>query len=184
MKYLFLLLISLNCFAGAFAPLEKEGFDEKSFPKFYEYQDSCEKAEGIACYDIDACPTKFCELVDNYVVDYISQKQYESCTDELDCDAKFSYLKCTKGEEIKNYETLSVYCAVNVMRIEGKKLVESESKKDAYKAARKAEKDAEEAKFAAKKSLKLAIKEDIKTATTVAKLKALIEKLIEAQDEK
>ena len=136
------------------------------------------------CYCADGIQWEFAELVDNEVIDYVAWRQVESCKDDLDCDEKFSYLKCTEGTEIKNYEQFSVYCAVNIMKIDGKKLVESESKKDAYKAARKAEKDAEQEAKYAKKALKLAIKEDIKNATTVAKLKALIEKLIEAQDEK
>lgn len=139
MKYLFLLLISINCFAGAFAPLEKVGFDEKTYPKFHETKEQCEQAESSACYDIDACSLNVCELVDNYVLDYVTQRQYESCIDEADCDAKFSYLVCTEGEEIKNYETLSVYCAVNIMRVEGKKLAESPSKKAAYEAAKSSE---------------------------------------------
>jgi hypothetical protein len=145
---------------------------------------SCADLPEEPCHNYKGIQWEFAELVENYVLDYVSQRQYESCLDEADCDDKFSRIVCSEGTEIKNYETLSVYCAVNVMKIEGKKLVESESKKEAYKAARKAEKDAEDDKKEAKKLLKLSIKEDIKTATTVAKLKALIEKLIEAQDEK
>tara|TARA_R110000868_G_scaffold356082_1_gene617646 strand:+ start:384 stop:929 length:546 start_codon:yes stop_codon:yes gene_type:complete len=181
MKYLILLIISFNVLSNTIPESELIKALNKE-PNAGSL--SCKDLPNEKCYDFSGIDWNYAELVDNYVLDYVSQKQYESCLDEADCDDKFSRIVCSEGTEIKNYETLSVYCAVNVMKVEGKKLVESESKKAAFKAARKAEKDAEEAKIAAKKALKLAIKEDIKTATTVAKLKALIEKLIEAQDEK
>lgn len=141
-----------------------------------------QKCESEPCHCVDKINPYYSELVDNEVVDYVSQKQYESCIDEADCDQKFSYLVCTEGTEIKNYETLSVYCAVDVMRIDGKKLVESPSKKAAYEAAKQAEKEAEQLAKENKEALKLAVRAEIKDATTVAKLRALVEKLIEAQE--
>ena len=142
-----------------------------------------QKCESEPCHCVDNVDPYFSELVDNEVVDYISKLNETSCTDELDCDAKFIELSCSLDEEkIKNYDILNVYCTKPIYKIEGKKLVESEEKKAAYKAARKAEKDLELDKKEAKKLLKLSIKEDIKNATTVAKLKALIEKMIEAQE--
>lgn len=181
MKYLIALsLISFNSFA-CLNPISESNASKAIEFGVEKSEISCN--EGT-CYCADGINLKIAELVDNEVIDYVSQKQYESCMDEADCDDKFSRIVCTEGTEIKNYETLSIYCAVDVMKVEGKKLVESEAKKDAHKAARKAEKDAEQSAKEAKKALKLAIKEDVKTATTVAKLKVLIEKLIEAQDEK
>jgi hypothetical protein len=142
-----------------------------------------EKCESEPCHCVDKINPYFSELIDNEVIDYISKTNETSCTDELDCDAKFIEISCSLDEEkIKNYDLLNVYCTKPIYKIEGKKLVESEEKKAAYKAARKAEKDLELDKKEAKKLLKLSIKEDIKNATTVAKLKALIEKMIEAQE--
>jgi hypothetical protein len=185
MKYIVIFSIIINtAFAGGFFPLEKNVFSYDNF-KLYENKESCEDLEKSPCYDIDKCRIEICDLVDNVVLDYIAKSNEIICTDELDCDAKFIELSCSLDEEkIKNYDLLSVYCAKPIYKIEGKKLVESEEKKAAYKAARKAEKDLELDKKEAKKLLKLSIKEDIKNATTVAKLKALIEKMIEAQDEK
>ena len=142
-----------------------------------------QKCESEPCHCVDNVDPYISELIDNEVLDYIAKSNETSCTDEIDCDAKFIEISCSLDEEkIKNYELLNVYCTKPIYKIDGKKLVESEEKKAAYKAARKAEKDLELDKKEAKKLLKLSIKEDIKNATTVAKLKALIEKLIEAQE--
>ena len=200
MKYLFLILVSFNCFAGGFAPIEKQGFDVKTYPKFHEFKHECEEIEGVACYDIAACPIEECELVDNEVLDYIKKVDAVSCeklvkpeviegeealpfNEFQDCDDKFETLVCKdKQEKIKNFDLLQVYCVEIVTRIDGKKLVNSEVKKAALEKKLKDEKDAELAKIEKLKALKLAIKADIKDATTVAKLRALVEKLIEVNE--
>ena len=175
---IFLFLVSINSFASGWFPVGKDGAET-----VYVNSARCIEVEGVECFDVAACPLDECELIDNEVLDYISKTNETSCTDELDCDAKFIEISCSLDEEkIKNYDLLNVYCTKPIYKIDGKKLVESEEKKAAYKAARKAEKDLELDKKEAKKLLKLSIKEDIKNATTVAKLKALIEKLIEAQE--
>jgi hypothetical protein len=138
-----LCVFSTSVFAGAFAPVGKAGYVEATYPKFHETKEQCEQSEGHACYEVGDCPDKFCELVDNYALDYVAQRQYESCLDEADCDDKFSRIVCTEGQEIKNYESLSVYCAVNVMKSEGKKLVENAEKKAAYEAAQASKKQLE-----------------------------------------
>jgi hypothetical protein len=132
MKFIILFLFSVNCFASvAWFPLGKDGANMN-----YVEKSLCEETEGQICYDLGECPIHLCELVDDYVIAYVSRKQYETCESEEDCDEKFSRISCIEGEEIKNYDTMSVYCAVNVMRAEGKKLVESPRKKAAYEAAK------------------------------------------------
>ncbi len=60
MKYLLLILISVNCFAGvAWFPLDKKEANTN-----YAEQEVCEKMEGQKCYDVGACPMTHCELVD------------------------------------------------------------------------------------------------------------------------
>jgi len=122
MKLLFLILIISTAKASYIGEVDlflKDG-EYTSFAKLEDCQDKYSE-----CFDISDINPYYAELIDNEVIDYVAWRQVESCTDELDCDAKFSYLKCTEGTEIKNYEALSVYCAVNIMKIEGKKLVES-----------------------------------------------------------
>lgn len=63
MRYLFLILVSFNCFAGGFAPVGKDGFNEKTYPKFHEFKHECEEIEGVECFDIAACPLDECELI-------------------------------------------------------------------------------------------------------------------------
>lgn len=210
MKLLILFILSFNAYANYLPESEVVKALNKE-PN--AGSKTCQDLPEETCHNYDGIQWEIAELADNYVLDYIAKENEQSCElliepkpepvegeervpfdpDEervpfnpyKDCDDKFIELSCSiDSEKIKNYETLSVYCAVEVMKVDGKKLVESAEKKAAYKAARKAEKDAEQSAKEAKKALKLAIKEDVKTATTVAKLKVLIEKLIEAQDEK
>jgi hypothetical protein len=140
MKTLILLfLISINSFASGWFPVGKDGADTV-------YVDSlrCLKIEGVECFDVAACPINECELVDNYVLDYIAKSNETACTDELDCDTKFIELSCSLDEEkIKNYDLLSVYCAKPIYKIEGKKLAESASKKAAHEAAEASKKQLE-----------------------------------------
>lgn len=131
-----------------------------------------QKCESEPCHCVDSINPWYSELVDNEVIDYVAWRQVESCTDEADCDDKFSRIVCTEGEEIKNYEQLSVYCAVNIMKIDGKKLVESPSKKAAYEAAKLAEKEAEEDKVLNKKAAIERVKAFEPKGTTISALKA------------
>lgn len=60
MKYLFLLLISVNCFASsAWFPIGKEDANTNYFQ-----QSVCEEKEGQVCYDIGECPLDECILID------------------------------------------------------------------------------------------------------------------------
>lgn len=107
---------------------------------------SCGDLPDEPCLCFDGIILEAAELVDNEVVDYVAWKQFESCKDELDCEEKFSRLSCKEGAEKKNLENMSVYCAVNIMKKEGKKLVNSPEKKAAFEAVVKAR----EAAFIAK----------------------------------
>lgn len=160
----------------------------------------CEDKPEEECLCADDITWEQAEIVDNEVVDYIKKVDAVSCellikpegmegqeslpfNEFKDCDDKFDALVCNgKQEKIKNYDSMEVYCAKEIMKVNGKKLVNSESKKAQRKAEKQAEKELEESKKAAKKALKQSIKDDIKDANSVAKLKALIEKLIEAQE--
>ena len=103
-----------------------------------------EKCESEPCHCVDKINPYFAELVDNEVVDYISKLNEMSCSDIADCDAKFETASCDAFyEKIKNYDLLQVYCVKNIMKIEGKKLVESPSKKAAYEAAQASKKQLE-----------------------------------------
>ena len=73
------------------------------------------------------------ESVDNMVIDFIRKENAVSCLDEADCLAKEAAQVCTIGKVIRTES--EVYCAVEVMKAEGKKLVVSEEKKAAREAA-------------------------------------------------
>lgn len=123
----------------------------------YDSKRTCELIEKSNCYDFLNCPREFCDIVDNVVLDYVKKENTQPCnllenTESLeefnqykDCDDKFSVLACEQGTPIKNYDQLEVYCAVEVMKVDGKKLVESPEKKAAYEAKIQAEKAKEEA---------------------------------------
>ena len=141
-----------------------------------------EKCESEPCHCVDKINPYYSELVDNEVLDYISKTNETSCTDELDCDAKFIEISCSLDEEkIKNYDLLSVYCAKTIYKIDGKKLVENAEKKAAYKAAKEAKRIAREAKIAQKEANKVelfALKKADIDAMTVSQRNAVIVKLI------
>lgn len=182
MKYLIILLISLNSFAGGFFALEKHGKLPETF-KLHEFKDQCEKEENSPCYDVDACKVEECTLAENLVVDYTAKLNEVSCESEVDCDEKFLTLVCTDSVAIKNYDLLQVYCAKEIMKVEGKKLVVDEAKKAAFETDRKAKED----EATSKKELRRARKAELKVidwsaSMTTAQLKGLLRKVIEAQE--
>jgi len=182
MRYLLLLLITTNLYAEAFFPVGKQGVDEKAYYKLHDKKETCEASENHACYDIENCPTDICEIVDNEVVDYVSKVNEQSCQSEFDCDAAFESLICASGSAIKNYDSMSIYCAVSIMKIDGKKLQHNDAKKAAYEADLLNKATLENQKISKKKAAKEALKEmDIEGVTTIAKLKAIVKTLIEAQ---
>lgn len=183
MKYLIILLISFNSFAGGFFALEKYGSLPESY-KLHEFKDQCEKEENSPCYDVDACKVEECSLADNIVLDYVAKLDEVSCESEKDCDDKFLALVCTDSVAIKNYDLLQVYCAKEIMKVDGKKLVVDEAKKAAIEAAKKAR----EKMVRARKELRELRRAELQAidwsaSMTVAQLKALLKKAIEAQSE-
>ena len=201
MKYLIILLITFPVFACQIqVPTSEAQRYIEALPNGVPPLYKCEDKPEEKCHCADDVIWETAEFVDNEVLDYIKKIDAVSCeklvkpeaiegeevlpfNEYQDCDDKFEALACNgKQEKIKNYDSMEVYCAKEIMKVDGKKLVNSESKKAQRKAEKEAEKEAELSNKAAKKALKLSIKDDIKNATTVAKLKAVIEKMIEVQE--
>ena len=194
MKYLFLLLITFPVLACQVSvPTSEAQRIIDALPSGVPPLWSCKDKPEEKCHCVGKIQWEFADWEDDYVIDYVAQRQYESCvkaeySEEFpeanlyqDCDDKFSSLVCTEGNPIKNYETLSVYCAVNVMKVEGKKLVESSIKKTAYEAIKEAKKIAREAKIAAKEANKVelfALKKADIDAMTVSQRNAVTMKIL------
>ena len=177
MKYLILILLSLNSFAGI--PISEVVKAINLEPNAGSI--TCEQLPQEQCFDYSGVNWHYAELIDNKVIDYISKVDEVACESELDCDDKFAALDC--AEKIKNYELLSVYCAVPVMKIGGKKLVENKAKKAAHEAAKVEEEAQELTKRDRKKAVRKALKEaDLDGANSIVKLKAIVKALIEAQE--
>lgn len=113
-------------------------------PPVSGHYEKCEEKPEEKCFCVDEVDPYTSELVDNIVLDYIAKSNEITCSDELDCDAKFIEISCSLDEEkIKNYDLLSVYCAKPIYKIDGKKLAENAEKKAAYKAAQASKKQLE-----------------------------------------
>lgn len=142
------------------------------------------KCESEPCHCVDKINAWHAELVDNAVLDYIAKSNETACVDELDCDAKFIELSCSLDEEkIKNYDSLSVYCAKPVYKIEGKKLVENPDKKAAYEASQLADKASKEKKEKDKKAaIQKFLATDISKANSIVKLQAILIDLQKSQE--
>lgn len=179
MKYLILFTLSINTALAC-----QLSIPESYVPTFLNPPVSghYEKCESEPCHCVDKINPYYSELIDNEVLDYISKTNETSCTDELDCDAKFIEISCSLDEEkIKNYELLNVYCTKPIYKIDGKKLVENAEKKAAYKAAKEAKRIAREAKIAQKEANKVelfALKKSDIDNMTVSQRNAVIVKLI------
>ncbi len=207
MRYLFLILLVSNVHASFVSISESELFLTNGAYTSYAKKEVCEKEKGSECLAIESINPDIAEMVDNIVLDYITKEDEQICkkltapvilgddgeviqtksdkpfNEYQDCDNKFIELTCENdSEKIKNYDLLQVYCAKPVMKVDGKKLINSEAKKAEHEAKKEAKKLLEIEKKEKRKADKLSIKEEIKTATTVAKLKAVVEKLIEAQE--
>jgi hypothetical protein len=195
MKYLITLLISFNVFAGAFAPIEKSGFDERTYPKFHETELECVNSEGEPCYDIAACPLYKCNLIDEEVNDkpiYSDKINPVACATEEECETFRLNLCDTSKNELFFYAikdaAFEAYCVTITgwTRIKtGKKLLVEDSVKLAtHQATIQAKKDQEdnkkEAKRLLKEKLKALKKSDLTSnAKTVDALMDIIELLKE-----
>ena len=179
MKYLIALIISINTALACQVSIPESYVPTFLNPPVMGHYPKCNESE--ACYCADSVNPWTAELVDNVVVDYIAKTDEVSCELQTepeviivegeepierlpfnpyqDCDDKFIEISCKDGAEaIKNYDLMQVYCAKEIMKIDGKKLIESEVKKAAHVAAKKAEKDAEDLKKEEYKQLKQELK--------------------------
>jgi len=93
----------------------------------------CEDYPEDKCHCVENVDPWSAELIDNMVVDFIRKENAVSCLDEADCLAKEAAQVCTLGKVIRTES--EVYCAVEVLKADGKKIVVSEQKKAAREAA-------------------------------------------------
>ena len=181
MKYLFLTLFFIQSSFACQLSIPESYIPTFLSPPVSGAYETCKEKPSEKCHCVDKIDPWASELIDNEVIDYISKVDEVACESELDCDDKFAALAC--AEKIKNYELLSVYCAVPVMKIGGKKLVENKAKKAAHEAAKVEEEAQELTKRDRKKAARKALKEaDLDGANSNAKLKVIIKALLEAQE--
>lgn len=141
MKFIVLFLISFSIFANTI-PISEVVKAISMEPNAGSV--SCEQKPEEECLSYSGIDWNYAELIDNEVIDYISKLNETSCSDIADCDAKFITASCDPFyEKIKNYDLLQVYCVKNIMKIDGKKLVENAEKKAAYEAAQASKKQLE-----------------------------------------
>ena len=93
----------------------------------------CEDYPEDKCHCVESLDPWSTDLIDNMVLDFIRKENAVSCLDEDDCLAKEAAQVCTIGKVIRTES--EVYCAVEVLKADGKKLVVSEEKKAAREAA-------------------------------------------------
>ena len=93
----------------------------------------CKDLPEEQCVCFDGLDVISAELIDNMVIDFIRKENAVSCLDEADCLAKEAEQVCTLGRVIRTES--EVYCAIEVLKADGKKLVVSEEKKAAREAA-------------------------------------------------
>jgi hypothetical protein len=136
--------------------------------------------EQCVCYD--GIDWNSADLVDNEVVDFIRKEQVDSCASPEECQLKLEALVCVKGKPIMTES--EVYCAVEMMKKDGKKLVESPVKKAAKELKENDEKEALKLKLEARKLARERLKAlNPDGARTIADLKAMVRDLIEAVKE-
>lgn len=133
MKYLLMLLICFNAFAGSFIQKDMVGKSTDG-QKIYLSLDKCEKEQEKPCIDI--------AKTGNYEYHEIkpaswSKQNTESCSDQLDCQEKLSLKTCEDSyEAIKNLDTMEVYCT----KYNPEKIGNNSVKKAEYDAAKELEK--------------------------------------------
>lgn len=189
MKLLIILLFSVNCFAGGWFPLGKEGVIQYGY-KLHELHSQCEEAENHPCYDIDKCNPNECELKDEYrngTPIYSAKENITFCETEETCKELESSL-CLEPYKFYYAEKIDVnafeaYCTkiVGYEQVKtGKKiLVESPVKKAAYLAKQEAKKQAEENKKLDKLSKITQLKTTDFSKITQKQLEEAVKKLIE-----
>lgn len=142
MKYIILLLISLNVFAN-YIPEDEVGTGNNL--TVFTKKNKCELHYSKTCIKIPYGYTaNYHILVDEYVDDTSSpittKNDITACVDETDCYAKAGVLSCTDVEEYKTFtEWSEVYCTKTTgyeQMLSGKKIVvEDAALKTAWEAA-------------------------------------------------
>lgn len=183
MKYLITLILSINTALACRLSIPESYVPTFLNPPVNGHYEKCEDKPEEKCHCVETIDPWASKLDDNLVVDYTAKLNEVSCESEVDCDEKFLTLVCTDSVAIKNYDLLQVYCAKEIMKVEGKKLVVDEAKKAAFETDRKAKED----EATSKKELRRARKAELKVidwsaSMTTAQLKGLLRKVIEAQE--
>ena len=169
MKYLLILLISFNVFAGSFIPKDLVGQSTDGLT-FYSKKSKCEETYSKPCIDISGVGNApYLEVRP----ESWAKQDAESCDSQLDCQSKLSSKLCQDNfHAIMNLDSMEVYCT----RYRPERVSENATKKAEYDAemlVKKAEKQAEDAeKQAAKACIQLIKNEGI---TTNCAKKALIQ---------
>jgi hypothetical protein len=173
-----ILILSSKAFSCANSiPLSTAVFAIENNGVGREKEMDCKKLpeEPCVCFD-NVVEWNETEIADNEVLDYIKKVDEVSCeklvkpevidgeeplpfNEYQDCDDKFEALSCNgKQEKIKNYDLLEVYCTKEIMKVQGKKLVNSEAKKALKLAEKEAEKLADDEKKVKRKAAKDKVK--------------------------
>jgi hypothetical protein len=196
MKYLVLLLLSLiplNSFANRVPLSEAQRYIDAA-PNGVAGLYTCEDKKDEQCLEFSHIEKwEYAEFIDNYENGkpiYSPRKNETACEAKESCELLRTNL-CKEDELFFYAENLilsgyEAYCAKlegYEQVLNGKKLVNSPTKKAAYEAAIKAKEDVEKVKVLEKETKKNELKEtDFSKVSTIAQLKALVQKLIEAQE--
>jgi hypothetical protein len=115
MKYLILTILLFTQIAHAENWLNHTKIKSGSIEAFSLKHD-CERVSGEECFDLGIYPSSIHSEYDKEVDDYTRPTYFKadelSCSDEIDCSAKFLALTCTQNDyyKIKNLDLLQVYC--------------------------------------------------------------------------
>lgn len=169
MKFIILFLITFPVFACQIqVPTSEAQRYLDALPNGVPPLFKCEDKPEEKCHCADSIIWEQADFEDDIVLDYIKKVDAVSCekliapeviepvegeepiealpfNEYQDCDDKFTELVCdNESQKVKNFDQLSVYCAVPVMKVDGKKLVNSEVKKAALDSARAIKKQLED----------------------------------------
>ncbi len=171
MKYLILVLVSLSSFANSLPESEvikAIALEPNAGSKL------CADLPQEPCYSYEGIDWHSAKLIDNQVLDFIRKDNESACLDEADCQLKLEALVCQFGQPIKNLESMSVYCALEVFKVDGKILVNDPVKKAAREEAERLAKDAAKAKEEKCKNFSF-------KGTTIAQLKQELNESLECR---
>lgn len=129
MKYLFLLLISLNCFASNWMP---ESLIDSHSNQAFQIQSSCEAVHS-KCFDIGDEPEIVTRGFVTVINDWGAESEIEECSSESDCTTKLESKSCLDGlQKFSSNDFTRVYC----IQFLGKKIEKNLSGFASYKAVK------------------------------------------------